>query len=123
MRKGGLTYTDNSGVTKVHMVRVPSSSMRAGFQQWQLSTYADFVYSTETSRARNMSIAANHLEAGGDVVYVAPRSGCSERCRRFEGKLFSLSGTTTRWRGHRVSKLAFFLPDHPRCVHDFVPVG
>lgn len=34
LRKGGMIYTDNSGVTKVHMVRVPSSSARAGFQQW-----------------------------------------------------------------------------------------
>lgn len=61
---------------------------------WSLDRYTEGTLRTLAVQAYNTAIASKNLEAGIDLVKVPDRGSKHEACRRWEGKILSLTGST-----------------------------
>ena len=64
-------------------------------RSWQLETYAEMAARTALIRASNAGTANRLLRSGRDLVRVSDHLEECPLCRPFEGKVFSLTGTST----------------------------
>lgn len=94
---------------------------RAG-RRWRLETYARMALKTAVSEAQAQGTINTMLATGRDVVRVSSHN-CTHHpndplhpCRRFEGKTFSLTGTTPT-----EAVLPSPPPWHPNCTHYLIP--
>lgn len=97
---------------------VPAFVDRGG-RRWALGTYTEMATRTATARADLGGRLAGYADEGRDLVIVSDSPEECERCRPFEGRVFSLSGTSQEYR-----PLAEALTGglhHPNCRHDERP--
>jgi|GEM_PF-2645476 len=87
-----------------------------------LSSYAEMLARTSRIMTSNEGAFARCRELEIDLVYCVPISNCCPYCRRYEGKVYSISGKDKRFpalyetalsRGYDIM--------HPNCRHEFVP--
>ena len=88
-------------------------------RQYNVQKYAELVARTKTREAVTNATVNRMVETGNDLVVVTAH-GAKDGCGFFEGKVFSISGTSERYpplnsipRGGP--------PFHPRCVHNLAP--
>lgn len=104
---------------------------RAG-RKWNLTSYLEMATRTALHRASLDWYGHELLKVGIDVVRVSEHPACSPQCAPFQGKLLSLTGTTTgpmsvSKAGALVEVIASLAEarargfNHPGCRHFLVP--
>lgn len=86
----------------------------------KLDTYCDLVVRTKSMQAHNDGTLLLCVDNGVDLVKVSTHARPSKMCAKLEGKIYSISGTSTK---HPALKT---LPNggppfHPNCRHVVVP--
>ena len=92
---------------------------RAG-RRWNLSTYADMVVRTKLQQAYVEGVRTECLVRGVDLAVVSSHRA-KDGCRRFEGMVVSMNGTTPGYPTYselRQTGLIF----HPNCKHTINPI-
>ena len=115
----GDTRRETSRVLERRLIRdgVTGFVDRAG-RNWQLDTYAEMVVRTTTREAMTAGTRARMTETGQDLVTISDHATDTEICQEFEGKTYSLTGSTE---GYDVLPQA--PPFHPRCLHVMTPAA
>lgn len=96
-------------------------------RQWSLSSYAEMATRTASNQAAVFGYADRLVESGYDLVIVSDATEECDRCRPWEGKILSVSGTSKQGRmtknGHSFT-VAGTLAEaraaglfHPNCRH------
>ena len=86
-------------------------------REWSLSKYAEMVART-TAREAHTAGTVNRLASNGlDLVKISEHAHESDVCNQYEGRIFSISGTSTRY----PSATGNLPPYHPNCVHVTTP--
>ena len=94
---------------------------RAG-RKWSLDSYAEMAIRTTTREAvvqGSMDRMASH---GIDLARISEHASSCTICLPYEGRLISLSGSTTEYQGEAVADASMVPPFHPRCRHSLSPV-
>lgn len=97
---------------------VPGFTDRAG-RRWAMGTYTEMATRTATGRAEVAGRLTGYAAAGRDLVIVSDAPEECVMCRPFEGRVFSLSGTSQEYPA-LTTALAGGL-HHPNCRHDERP--
>jgi hypothetical protein len=88
-------------------------------RQYQVDKYAELVVRTKTREAVTKGTINRLVETGNDLVMVT-RHGATDGCGFFEGRVFSISGTSSVY--PPVASLPNGGPPfHPNCVHNLAP--
>lgn len=85
-------------------------------KQYRIDKYAELVARTRTAEAQTGGTINRVLDAGEDLVMVSNHGCDCDVCAPFEGKVFSISGTSTRY-----PRLTVAPPFHPNCKHGLAP--
>jgi hypothetical protein len=81
--------------------------------------YAEMVARTQTADASKAGLVTRMVDAGEDLVMVTAH-GATDGCGLFEGKVFSISGTSEKYPA--LDRLPNGGPPfHPNCKHRLVP--
>ncbi len=83
---------------------------------FQLSTYSDIIARTRLTEATVEAALRATMSMGLDLVKVTDHGKTDKFCDPFAGKVFSISGTHTKF--PRLTKRP---PFHPRCRHGLLP--
>ena len=86
-----------------------------GGREWSIGDYTKMVARTNLLKANGQATLNRGTEYGIDIVEISTHSGACQICQPYEGKLYSISGESSRY-----SKLEFGLPIHPNCRHTFL---
>ena len=89
-----------------------------GGRRWALDHYAAMVARTTTREVMTAATANRMTETGLDLVAISSHPHKADPCSPFDGKTFSLSGTSTRY-----PRLEQRPPFHPFCRHVILPAG
>jgi hypothetical protein len=90
-----------------------------GGRKYRADKYAEMVARTKTAEATSVGTANRLLEEGYDLTMVSAH-GATDGCAFYEGKIFSISGTDTRYPS--LQELPNGGPPfHPNCKHRLVP--
>ena len=80
--------------------------------QWQIKTYSELVAKTKLHEASTQGVIDSAMAVGGDLVQVSSHNTNTAYDAQFEGKIFSLSGSSKQF------PVATDLPPfHPNCWH------
>jgi hypothetical protein len=85
-------------------------------RKWNLSTYSNMVIRTTTGEAQNRAVANTVLGRGLDLVRVDEHPHEPDICTPYQGRVFSLSGTTPGY-----PPLDRIPPFHPNCRCSILP--
>lgn len=111
--KGSVSdILNNSGVQTI---------LDKGGRAWQLDSYAEMVARTEHTAVINSAVRNQSLLAGIDLVRVTIH-GATDSCGLFEGKIYSLTGTTQGY-PHLDKVIAGTHLFGPNCRHSYVPIS
>lgn len=102
VRDGGVGFVDSAG------------------KRWQLRSYADMAIRTQTREAVVEGAATRMVSHGIDLARISTSPGACDKCRPYEGRLISLTGTTTEYQGEPVMS-GPRPPFHGRCTHHISP--
>ena len=80
--------------------------------EWRLSTYAEMAVLTASREAHTQATVNRLVENGMDLVRVSKSPESCDLCKRYEGKVYSITGTTEGY-----PALEDAPPYHPRCSH------
>ena len=83
-----------------------------GGHTWTLRRYSEMLARTHVIKASNEALVNRAGQFGVDIVQISTHSGACSLCTPYEGKLYSLSGTSETYPALSVS-----LPIHPNCRH------
>lgn len=84
-------------------------------RKWKLDTYAEMLYRTKVVEARNMGFSNRLVDNGYDLVQVSDHLGECELCRPWEGKILSVTGSTSGYPTlAKATNAGLF---HPNCRH------
>lgn len=84
-------------------------------REWKLDRYADMLARTKLVEARNTGLMNKMLANGYDLVQVSRHNSDHDKCRKWEGKIVSISG-----RSKKYPPLSAAIADgllHPNCEH------
>lgn len=81
-------------------------------REWGLANYARMAAHTTASEAQTTGTLNRLAEHGFDLVKVSQHPHPSDTCNQYEGKIFSLSGTSDKYPALTVAP-----PFHPFCKH------
>lgn len=99
---------------------VQSITDKAG-RAWQLDTYASMVARTQFTNVVNTATKVQALKEGFDLVKVSSH-GATDSCGEFEGKIYSLNGSTPGYPILSDVSVGTHL-FAPNCKHTFTPVS
>lgn len=88
----------------------------AGSKRYKANTYAELVARTRTREAQSEAAINTIQEFGQDLIQISSHGTDTDICKEFEGKVFSLTGST---RGYPI--LTDTPPYHPNCKHVIIP--
>lgn len=83
-----------------------------GGHTWTLRRYSEMLARTHVIKASNEALVNRAGQFGVDIVQISTHFGACPICTPYEGKLYSLSGTSETYPSLSVS-----LPIHPNCRH------
>jgi len=93
--------------------------IRVGARNYAADTYAELVARTKTREASTAGTINRVIESGQDLVMVTSH-GAKDACGFYEGKVFSVSGTSEKYPG--LNELPNGGPPfHPNCIHVLAP--
>ncbi len=104
--KGALNRFAANGVT--------GFTDKAG-KNWSASSYADMAIRTAVGRAAMAGHESRIKQLGEDLVIVSEHPDECGICRPWEGKILSISGTSTQYKSLQQAKNAGLF--HPNCGH------
>ncbi|TGM35661.1 hypothetical protein EHQ75_15850 [Leptospira levettii] len=81
-------------------------------RNYRLDSYAETLARTRIREAQTAGVQRYAETSGQDLVRVSDHSTLTEKCEKFEGKIFSISGKSTMY-----PKLEMWTPFHPNCLH------
>ena len=84
-------------------------------RSWSMDNYADMLVRTKGVEARNQGLTNQMLRYGYDLVQVSNHGTDHPACRKYEGKILSLTGKTPGYPTLEQAKLDGLF--HPRCKH------
>lgn len=87
-----------------------------GGNAWTLPRYSEMLARTHIMKSANEGVIARLLEYGVDTVQVSTHGGACPICVPHEGKIFSVSGKSEKYK-----KLDEQPPYHPHCRHTLLP--
>ena len=88
-------------------------------KQYDIASYSELVARTKASEAVNAGTINRMIDAEQDLVMVT-RHGATDGCGFYEGRVFSISGTSDRYPS--LSELPNGGPPfHPNCKHSLAP--
>lgn len=87
---------------------------RAG-KQWTLDNYSEMLVRTKAVEARNQGLVNRMAQYGYDLVQISDHNSDHKACRRWEGKILSVTGKTPGYPTLEEAKTAGLF--HPRCEH------
>lgn len=83
----------------------------AGTKKYKANTYAELVARTRTREAQSEAAINTIQEFGQDLIQISSHGTDTDICKEYEGKIFSLTGST---RGYPI--LTDSPPYHPNCT-------
>lgn len=87
-----------------------------GGRQWSLRRYSEMLARTHIIKSGNEAVVNRAGQFDVDVVQVSTHAGVQDDlCLSFEGRLFSISGTSKKY-----PKLERIPPFHPNCRHSLL---
>jgi len=92
---------------------------RVGARTFEAGEYAEIVSRTMEAEASTAGTVNAMVDAGEDLVMVSAHGGC-DVCGEFEGKIFSISGTSDKY-PDLDSTPNGGPPFHPNCRHALLP--
>jgi hypothetical protein len=92
-----------------------SALVDKGGRRWTLDRYADMLYRTKVTEARNRAMANRMVENGYDLVQVSSHDSSHQECRVWEGKVLSITGQTKGYPTLAEAEMAGLF--HPNCKH------
>jgi hypothetical protein len=109
VHEGGFGFVDRSG------------------KRWALDTYAEMATRTITREAVTQGALARMASHKIDLARVSTHAKSCPICLPWEGRLVSLDGQRTEYKGEAVTDLASLPnggpPFHPQCAHSLAPVA
>ncbi|MCW7475513.1 phage minor capsid protein [Leptospira levettii] len=81
-------------------------------RNYHLDSYAETLARTRIREAQTAGVQRYAEESGQDLVRVSDHSTLTEKCEKYEGKIFSISGESSKY-----PKLEMWTPFHPNCLH------
>jgi hypothetical protein len=84
-------------------------------RSWSMDNYADMLVRTKAVEARNQGLTNQMLRYGYDLVQVSNHNTDHLACKKYEGKILSLTGKTPGYPSLEKAKLDGLF--HPRCKH------
>jgi hypothetical protein len=106
LRKGFVSIVDRSG------------------RKWNAETYSEMLVRTELNQASVEGLKNRMVQNGYDLVQVSMHFGACDLCTPWEGRILSLKGATTEFRGMDVPLLSTARKEglfHPNCRHRILP--
>ena len=88
--------------------------------KWELQSYFDTLARTELMNAGRETYSDKCTADGYDVMLLSVSGNACEKCSQFEGRLFSLTGSTPGLPSKEDLKAAGVF--HPNCTHSFSAV-
>lgn len=85
-------------------------------REWKLSTYAKMAARSSAVEAHTVSTLNRLAENGIDLVKVSEHPHPHDVCSRYEGRIFSISGTSAKYPALKEAP-----PFHPNCKHLLLP--
>lgn len=113
----GAKRTEISTALRDRLIREGVTDALTGFvdrsgKRWNLSTYTEMVARTVTREACTTATVNRLTEHGEDLISISSHRHPADVCTPYDGKTFSISGTSSRYR-HLDQRPPF----HPRCKH------
>ena len=112
-------------VNELQAQGVKSFTDKAG-KQWALETYAEMVARTVTREAVTQGALARMAAHGVNLARVSSHASACKICVPWQGKLVSLDGAESEYRGEPVATLGALPnggpPFHPNCRHVLTPI-
>lgn len=85
--------------------------------EWSLSRYSEMAVRTTSREAHTTATLLRLTENGFDLVKISKSPTPCDECKRHEGKIYSITGTTEGY-----PQLIEAPPYHPQCSHAVLPV-
>lgn len=109
------------------LIRKSVEESKTGFvdsagRNWKLDTYSNMAVRTATREAVVQGAMARMASHGVDLFRITTHAGSCEICLPFEGKLMSILGEITEYKGEEVLSADEVPPFHPNCRHGIIPV-
>lgn len=86
-----------------------------GGRRWTLDRYSEMLFRTKAVEARNRGMGNRMLENGYDLVQVSNHNSSHDACRRWEGRILSVSGNTEGYPTLAQAEESGLF--HPNCKH------
>jgi hypothetical protein len=96
-----------------------TSIVDRGGRTWRLDTYAEMLTRTRLREITNTSLQKRLQIEKFDLVQVSIHNSDHEECRRWEGKILSITGNTPGYPTTRDAENAGLM--HPNCKHRYLP--
>lgn len=87
-------------------------------RNYSLDYYAEMVARTRIRECQTQATINSCAEYGEDLVQFSQHDSPCDECKKYEGRVFSLSGKSTKY-----PKLEKAPPIHPNCEHDITPTS
>lgn len=119
----GATRKEVSKAIAERLIREKVTDATTGFvarngARWQLDTYTEMAARTTTREAMSAGTANRMRDLSLDLIEISNHNTSTEICQNYEGKVFSINGTTP---GYEV--IDQMPPFHPNCLHYATPAG
>ena len=113
--KGEALKTISSGVQQtIKDGGLGALTDKAG-KRWSYEAYANMLVRTKSVEARNQGLANRMLQNGYDLVQVTRHNSKHEACRKWEGKILSITGNTPGYPTLAEATASGIF--HPNCKH------
>jgi hypothetical protein len=86
-----------------------------GGRKWTLDRYSEMLFRTKAVEARNRGMGNRMLENNYDLVQVSNHNASHDACRRWEGRILSLTGSTEGYPTLEEAESSGLF--HPNCKH------
>lgn len=93
-------------------------------RKWSFENYSKMVARTKLTQASNQGLMNRLQRNGYDLVQVSMHFGTCDLCAPWEGRILSISGNTSRFRGGGVPSVDTARKEglfHPNCRHRLLP--
>lgn len=85
-------------------------------RKYQPEKYAEMLARTRIREAQTQGVLMGCKGSGVDLIRVSDHSTLTEICKQFEGRIFSISGKSSKY-----PALVALTPFHPNCLHVITP--
>lgn len=95
--------------------RSVAGKIDTGGRRWRLDSYAELIARTQTGNAARQAHMNRQQQYGLDLVRISSHSPCSDLCRPWQGRVFSMSGKSEQY--PPLSDATSGGLYHPNCKH------